>query len=280
MDEERENTQSLLENLGKVKFELYEETLPKFIEIAEKIKHINFDKVDLDKELLLDKLELEELTSNVNQISSMLTGGLTGIGSGGLAGLAAYSGAGWLATASTGTAISSLSGVAATNATLAWFGGGSIASGGLGMAGGTMVLGGIVAGPVLAVGGMVMASKAEVAKENAHSNLNKAQLAAEQMKQAELKATIIGQRVDEIRNILNILSENFIKSINILEYLVSKSQDFRDYSKEEKEAVGVSFSLAKSIKNILDMKLLTEDGDLIEGQEAVIQNELQTLGKI
>lgn len=159
LDEERENTQSLLENLGKVKFELYEETLPKFIEIAEKIKHINFDKVDLDKELLLDKLELEELTSNVNQISSMLTGGLTGIGSGGLAGLAAYSGAGWLATASTGTAISSLSGVAATNATLAWFGGGSIASGGLGMAGGTMVLGGIVAGPVLAVGGMVMASK-------------------------------------------------------------------------------------------------------------------------
>ena len=45
--------------------------------------------------------------------------------------------------ASTGTSIASLSGAAATNATLAFFGGGSLAAGGLGMAGGTAVLGGL-----------------------------------------------------------------------------------------------------------------------------------------
>ncbi len=44
------------------------------------------------------------------------------------------------ATASTGTAITTLSGAAATNATLAWFGGGSIAAGGSGVAGGAVVL--------------------------------------------------------------------------------------------------------------------------------------------
>lgn len=53
--------------------------------------------------------------------------------------------------ASTGTAISTLSGAAAVNATLAWFGGGSIAAGGSGMAGGAAVLGGIVAAPALAL---------------------------------------------------------------------------------------------------------------------------------
>ena len=37
-------------------------------------------------------------------------------------------------------AISSLSGIAATNATLAWIGGGSLASGGLGVLGGTIIL--------------------------------------------------------------------------------------------------------------------------------------------
>jgi hypothetical protein len=42
--------------------------------------------------------------------------------------------------AGTGTAIIELSGAAATNATLAWFGGGSIASGGLGMGVGATVL--------------------------------------------------------------------------------------------------------------------------------------------
>ncbi len=44
------------------------------------------------------------------------------------------------ATASTGTAISGLSGAALTNATLAWIGGGTLASGGGGMAAGTALL--------------------------------------------------------------------------------------------------------------------------------------------
>lgn len=58
--------------------------------------------------------------------------------------LAALSGA-WLSvgtfgSASTGVAISGLSGIAASNATLAWFGFGSLASGGFGMAGGQIIL--------------------------------------------------------------------------------------------------------------------------------------------
>lgn len=70
-----------------------------------------------------------------------LVGGTTAIGAWGLVSL--------IGSASTGTAISSLSGVAATNATLAWFGGGSLAAGGAGMAGGFWVLGGIVAAPII-----------------------------------------------------------------------------------------------------------------------------------
>ena len=55
--------------------------------------------------------------------------------------------------ASTGTAIASLSGVAATNATLAWLGGGSLAAG-------SAVLGGIVAIPALAITGIFSHLKA------------------------------------------------------------------------------------------------------------------------
>lgn len=54
-----------------------------------------------------------------------------------------------LGSASTGAAISGLSGVAATNATLAWFGGGALAAGGAGMAGGAAVLGGLFAVPLV-----------------------------------------------------------------------------------------------------------------------------------
>lgn len=55
----------------------------------------------------------------------------------------ALSGAAALGTASTGTSIATLSGAAAQNAALAWWGGGSLASGGFGMTGGMVVLGGI-----------------------------------------------------------------------------------------------------------------------------------------
>lgn len=66
-----------------------------------------------------------------------------------------------LGTASTGTAIGGLSGVAATNATLAWLGGGSLAAGGGGMALGSMVLGGIIAGPALLIAGGIFGAKSK-----------------------------------------------------------------------------------------------------------------------
>ncbi len=69
---------------------------------------------------------------------------------GGLAAVGSWSLVSMLGSASTGAAISGLYGTAATNATLAWFGGGALAAGGGGMAAGAMTLGAIVAAPLVA----------------------------------------------------------------------------------------------------------------------------------
>ncbi|MFI0433199.1 MAG: hypothetical protein ACH36H_08660 [Candidatus Nanopelagicales bacterium] len=71
------------------------------------------------------------------------------------------------AVAFTGTAISALSGAAATSATLAWLGGGSLAAGGMGMAGGTVVLASVVAIPVVLAGGAFVSDEGrkELAKQ-------------------------------------------------------------------------------------------------------------------
>lgn len=61
---------------------------------------------------------------------------------------------GTLGSASTGTAIATLSGAAATNATLAWLGGGALAAGGGGMVVGAVVLGGVVLLPAMAIMGI------------------------------------------------------------------------------------------------------------------------------
>lgn len=60
-----------------------------------------------------------------------------------------------LGTASSGAAIAGLHGAAAINATLASLGGGSLATGGFGIAGGLTVLGGLVIIPGIAAGGFV-----------------------------------------------------------------------------------------------------------------------------
>ena len=72
-------------------------------------------------------------------------GGRLGAGSAGLVvAPAAVSGlVATFGTAGTGTAISALSGAALTKATLAWLGGGALATGGLGVAGGAIVLGAV-----------------------------------------------------------------------------------------------------------------------------------------
>ena len=72
---------------------------------------------------------------------------------------AVYAAVGAYATASTGAAIAGLSGAAKQNATLAWLGGGALASGGRGVAGGKSMLTGIVAVPLLLATGGVLVYK-------------------------------------------------------------------------------------------------------------------------
>ncbi len=74
------------------------------------------------------------------------------------------------ASASTGTAISTLSGAAATNATLAFLGGGSLATGGGGMVVGAAALNFVTIGPAILVSGFVVAGQGEKAKTKALEN--------------------------------------------------------------------------------------------------------------
>lgn len=97
----------------------------------------------------LDKIDF--LISRSNESSYTGASLLQGVGVGGLAAVGSWVFVSLVGTASTGTAIATLSGAAAYNATLAWFGGGAIAAGGGGMAAGATTLGLIFAVPVIAI---------------------------------------------------------------------------------------------------------------------------------
>ena len=80
---------------------------------------------------------------------------------------------------------------------MAWLGGGSLATGGFGMAGGGLILGSIVIGPVLAIGGMVTSAKSKEALAQAKAHAAEAAKALEQMKTVEAATSLIESRAEQ-----------------------------------------------------------------------------------
>ena len=149
------------------------------------------------------------------------------------------------------------------------------------MAGGAAVLGGIVFAPVLLVGGLMMASKAEEAKENAQSNRHKARAAATAMEEAGVAARDIGRKATQVRNVLKRLQDYLCNDLEALEDLVSVSTDYRTYDLQERELVLRTASLAITAKNLAETPLLEEDGSVtnaIRQEFMAAKRSLKALG--
>ncbi len=261
----RKGVQTKLETLGADKARAYGDSLKPFADTYRRIKKVDLNELKISDEALKDiniNAEIQEIQEIAIQISEAIAVGLS---AGAGAGLAAYGTIGLGGTASTGAAISGLLGVAETNATLAWLGGGSLAASGFGMAGGTAVLGGIVAGPVLAVAGWKLASKAAAAKENARSNRAMAHGAAETMETAEVAASAIGQAADQTRKVIRQLRYNLDRrDLPLLRHVIDRNDDYRTYDRRDKEVVVRAASIAFTIKNVIGARLLGGDGTATE----------------
>lgn len=165
-DEQEKETTLVLDRLGRKELEIGE-NIGQFKTLADKLlQQLNAGRKD-KLTINIPKHELQKI-ENYSYTAAGVLGTAVGSGVAGAAvGFAIYGGVMALGAASTGTAISALSGVAATNATLAALGGGSLAAGGLGMAGGTAILGAAVAAPVLAIIGWAYNSHGDEALKNA-----------------------------------------------------------------------------------------------------------------
>jgi len=146
------------------------------------------------------KLDPHELTvlDGVGWFTSAVTAGATGIGTY----LGVPAAVSVLGTASTGTAISGLSGVAATNATAAWFGGGSLAAGGGGMALGAAALTAGAVGPGLLVAGLVMNGRGTVALTKAAEHEALVEMAKAENEGMRIRFAALTQRVTELSSLV------------------------------------------------------------------------------
>lgn len=277
----RTNCGDALDNLGRRKIQILDESIKPFIQEFEKLNHVELSESkglnELQK-MVLDKKEFSQL-KDLQSFATSLVGGLaTGAMAGTLTAFGAFGAAGVLASASTGTAIATLHGAAAMNATLAFFGGGAIAAGGLGMTAGTYVLGGLVAGPALAVLGVVAGARASANKDAAYSDLAKAKAFKAEMDAAAAACIGIRKRANMFSRFLLSMNSIFEPLIFEMQQIIKNSgTDYRTFSIDEKKTIAEAMAIAGAIKAILDTPILDDDGNLTKESEIILEKTTNQL---
>lgn len=279
MEHERETVNEQLETLVNLKV--------RSIKSLKKIKKISKNIRDKEREVLVRKVGNELQTVNLEMIENTLTVGQAainatkGVASGVSTALGAWALVSTFGAASTGTAIGTLSGVAATNATLAWFGGGAVAAGGAGMAGGALALGGLVAIPALALTGIFSHIKANKQISEIEEKLYELYQAVDQIESNLLQMELINNRTKEIQVALEKANEVFtgeFKKIykEIYKYpILSKSWKWmkktifrKDYFTDvEYQKIAYIGGIAQEFATIIDSKVFNDDGEVYSAYE-------------
>ncbi|WP_237003842.1 glycine zipper family protein [Helicobacter pylori] len=203
--------------------------------------------------------DARKITNQYRKVDFLdVSGAVIGSAIGGvLAAYGAYTGVGLFASASTGTAIAGLSGVAATNATLAWLGGGALSVGGLGVVGGMVVLGGLVAGPALAILGAVSATKMEEKLEDAKAYLSqvevavkKADVAIDNLLAIERMVKLFTKQITKFDALFLSLSQDAIATMKKHNYDISR------YNQKERDQISVTVSTLMTLSTFLKIPII------------------------
>lgn len=263
----KDGCNSALRAYGEQKLEVIGKEVQDFVNLFGQLKNVQLEhSPELDRLSVGDFTEvtLAELKHSCSFAREFASSTAAGVGTGALTAFGAYGGTVMLASASTGTAISALSGVAATNATLAWLGGGTLAAGGYGIAGGTMVLGIMVAGPALLVLGSVLGAQASKKRDEALANLEKAKTYEVEVRGVLEKLRAIIEVTSAGAELLEMLRVQLHEAnIALKEVVRIFGTDYATYVDGAKTTVFRAVTCAQLVKKVIDIPILEEDGSVV-----------------
>ena len=273
-EKSRERSGQAIKDLGQRKIDVLNKTVMPFIESFEKLHNIELTEVVGYKEA--EKIVNGDIfLKGLKEMGSMASSIAEGVAGGAVIGvLTAYGAYGAAATfgtcATTGTLIATLNGAAASNATLAFLGGGATAVMGGGMVAGTAVLGGLVTAPLLVIMGCVTGAKASANNDKAYANLSKAEEFKEEMHNLRLICNGIRLRANMYERLLIKLDAIFTPlQYELNEIIRDNGVDYFLYTDEQKNTVAAGLSTVAAIKAVLDTPILTEDGELTSESETI-----------
>lgn len=245
--------------------------IPKDIELTYDGEPINI-KEDINPSTAIAKIKDKKIEID-NELAGQVTGGIAG---GAFFALGAYFSVGALGVASTGTPIATLAGAAKLNAILAWFGGGSIVSGGAGVAGGMIALSGAFAVPAILITWGSIGAKSETARAKAESALEEYRVLQSKV-QAEMEELNQSGKIAQLqRKIL----ERFLRLGEISLHDISKlaGVEIKNSSKEDKQKCLKANRLLIFLNGFSEK--LIEEGLKSKDKEKICKNYNETLDKL
>lgn len=301
LEDQRASTKKHLDLLAQTKIEAFDNSLYTFLKKCNKISKAELKAADVDRSSSSSNISLATLNTDIayqanefEKAGLALTGSLT---AGGIAAGGTFMAVSAFGVASTGTAIGSLSGVALTNATLAWLGGGSIAAGGFGVAGGMVALGGIVLAPV-AVFGMFMGAKkgtkalaeAEEYEAKIDALVEKIDTLIEELKLIDKASTTFTKTIKSVNALCIVLNNRLDPIIERLEArsLWQKTKDSLNRLFRKKSYLSCSetadlqnaINAAKLLKALIDKPVMAENGGYIQDCLQIIEKSKPEIKKL
>lgn len=205
-------------------------------------------------ERMLNELKVKSDNVDFEFGTTATAGVLAGVGTAAFAPTAAMAIASTFGTASTGTMISLLSGAAATNASLAWLGGGALAVGGGGMAAGEALL--ALAGPIgWAIGGAAIIGGGLLARSKNEKIANEAN---DKRKEVEILSKELKAANHEVNSLITLTKNHVLGVQAILSALSNKApKNYNDFSPNDKNNLAALKNHIESLSKLLNKKVVS-----------------------
>lgn len=266
----RDNMNEALEEFGKRRLEALHNTVGVFLDYLERLnqkskaKEYEFlTEIDVKQEEVAEMKQIDMTASDAAKVLAV-GGGFAAIGLAGTPILVTNLVTAFAA-ASTGTMISSLSGAAASNAVLAWLGGGAIAAGGSGMAAGATVMAALTATATAGLAVIAVGTLASAFYSRKYTEATKYLAEVQEwVAQTEASWTVmagIKQRVLELQGLTTDLETRTIAQLHKLDPYVDNfnNQDMTQVSYFQQAAI-----MVKSMSELAQVSVLDDDGNLNE----------------
>ncbi|EMN4469598.1 hypothetical protein RGP45_004279 [Aeromonas hydrophila] len=283
-DKQNDLTNQSLVKLGELQLKVgndFKEFRTIAAKLLEKLNQSNSKNLEIDfPQHKLDKIDGLALSTTAYM------GKIAGAGAAGAAAAyAVYGGVMAVAAASTGTPIAALSGAAAYNATMAAIGGGSIAAGGFGMAGGAMVLGGVVAAPIMAIAGWAFASHAEEALSDARKTRSEVNETVGKMAKGRTqldKTKLYVDRIHAETERLYLVFKEYFDNLKAFDQLIVGKTDISKFEDDVIRLIHNGYQIAAILTDIITTPLFKpkqdEQGNVVVNDKNIVEIKIDSEG--